>query len=85
MNAYARTAKPCTSQQALQRNTDHKIRVYGYCRVSTDMQAQHGLSLDAQQEDIRRFAADRVGSSTRFLSMVASRQRTPIGPRFSGW
>jgi site-specific DNA recombinase len=23
------------------------------------MQAQHGLSLDAQQEDIRRFAADR--------------------------
>ena len=59
MNAYARTTKPRKSQQAAQRNTDHKIRVYGYCRVSTDMQAQHGLSLDAQQEDIRRFAADR--------------------------
>ena len=59
MNAYARTTKPRKTQQATQRNTDHKIRVYGYCRVSTDMQAQHGLSLDAQQEDIRRFAADR--------------------------
>jgi len=59
MNAYARTAKPCTSQQALQRNTDHKIRVYGYCRVSTDMQAQHGLSLDDQREAIKQLAADR--------------------------
>ena len=59
MNAYARTTKPRKSQQAAQRNTDHKTRVYGYCRVSTDMQAQHGLSLDAQQDDIRRFAADR--------------------------
>ena len=59
MNAYVRTTRPRKSQQAAQRNTDHKIRVYGYCRVSTDMQAQHGLSLDAQQEDIRRFAADR--------------------------
>lgn len=35
------------------------IRVYGYCRVSTDMQAQQGLSLDAQQEEIRRYAAAR--------------------------
>ena len=35
------------------------ISVYGYCRVSTDMQAQHGLSLDAQQEEIRRYAKDR--------------------------
>ena len=34
-------------------------RVYGYCRVSTDMQAQYGLSLDAQQEEIRRYAQDR--------------------------
>ncbi|MFO0620418.1 MAG: recombinase family protein [Polyangia bacterium] len=33
--------------------------VFGYCRVSTDMQAQHGLSLDAQQEEIRRYAKDR--------------------------
>ena len=40
-------------------NTDHMIRVFGYCRVSTDMQAQHGLSLDAQQEMIKRYAADR--------------------------
>lgn len=40
-------------------NTGHPIQVFGYCRVSTDMQAQHGLSLDAQQEMIRRYAADR--------------------------
>jgi hypothetical protein len=85
MNAYARTTKPRKSQQAAQRNTDHKIRVYGYCRVSTDMQAQHGLSLDAQQETSGASLPIGVGSWTRFLSMVASRQRTPIGPRFSGW
>jgi len=35
------------------------IRVYGYCRVSTDMQAQHGLSLDAQEGEIRRYAKER--------------------------
>ena len=35
------------------------IRVFGYCRVSTDMQAQHGLSLDAQQEEIKRYARER--------------------------
>lgn len=34
-------------------------KVFGYCRVSTDMQAQQGLSLDAQQEEIRRYAAAR--------------------------
>ena len=34
-------------------------RVYGYCRVSTDMQAQHGLSLAAQEEEIKRYAAER--------------------------
>ncbi len=41
------------------RNTDNTIRVFGYCRVSTDMQVQYGLSLDAQQEEIKRFATDR--------------------------
>lgn len=35
------------------------IRVFGYCRVSTDSQAQHGLSLDAQQDEIRRYAEAR--------------------------
>ena len=47
------------SHQSLVRNTDHNIRVFGYCRVSTDMQVQHGLSLDAQRAEIERYAADR--------------------------
>ena len=48
-----------SSHLASKSNTDHMVRVFGYCRVSTDMQAQHGLSLDAQQEMIKRFAAER--------------------------
>lgn len=36
------------------------IRVYGYCRVSTDMQVQHGLSLDAQRDEIKRYATERA-------------------------
>jgi DNA invertase Pin-like site-specific DNA recombinase len=31
-------------------------RVFGYCRVSTDMQAQFGLSLEAQQNQIASYA-----------------------------
>ena len=47
------------SHPASSSNTDHKVRVFGYCRVSTDMQVQHGLSLDAQREEIKQCAADR--------------------------
>ncbi len=83
MNAYARTTKPRKCQQAAQRNTaDHKIRVYGYCRVSTDMQAQHGLSLDAQQETSGALLPIGVGSSTRFLSMVATPAKNTDRPAF---
>ena len=35
------------------------IRVVGYVRVSTDMQADHGLSLDAQLADIKRYCVER--------------------------
>lgn len=35
------------------------IRVVGYVRVSTDMQADHGLSLDAQLADIKRYCIER--------------------------
>ena len=32
-------------------------KTYGYCRVSTDEQAIHGVSLEMQEESIRAFAA----------------------------
>ncbi len=54
----ARTSK-IASHQSSHGKQDNKVRVFGYCRVSTDMQVQHGLSLDAQQEEIKRYAADR--------------------------
>ena len=54
----ARTSK-IASHQSSQSKLENKTRVFGYCRVSTDMQVQHGLSLDAQREEIKRYAADR--------------------------
>ena len=47
------------NQQATLRNTAHIVRVFGYCRVSTDMQAAQGLSLDDQRAAIQQYAADR--------------------------
>ncbi len=41
------------------RITEHRLKVFCYCRVSTDMQVQYGLSLDAQRSEIERYAADR--------------------------
>ena len=35
------------------------IRVAGYVRVSTDMQAEYGLSLDTQLAEIQRYCAER--------------------------
>ena len=64
MSAYnSRPAKKRNHRNALS-NTDHKIRVFGYCRVSTDMQAQHGLSLEAQLEEIKRCAAETTPAMT---------------------
>ena len=37
------------------RKDDTRMRVYGYCRVSTDMQADDGNSLDNQEDQIGRF------------------------------
>ena len=59
MSSHSTRSSKIRSHQSLVSNTDHKIRVFGYCRVSTDMQVQHGLSLDAQREEIMRTAADR--------------------------
>ena len=59
MSSHSTRSSKFRSHQSLVRNTDHNIRVFGYCRVSTDMQVQHGLSLDAQRAEIERYAADR--------------------------
>ena len=59
MTTYVRRSTAAKTQQATLRNTAHTTRVFGYCRVSTDMQAQQGLSLDDQREAIKQFAADR--------------------------
>lgn len=59
MSSHSARSSKFRSHQSLVRNTDHSIRVFGYCRVSTDMQVQHGLSLDAQRAEIERYAADR--------------------------
>ena len=59
MSSHSSRNSKSRSHLASSGNTDHKVRVFGYCRVSTDMQVQHGLSLDAQRAEIERFAADR--------------------------
>ena len=59
MTTYVRRSTANKTQQATLRNTAHTTRVFGYCRVSTDMQAQQGLSLDDQREAIKQYAADR--------------------------
>jgi hypothetical protein len=84
MTTYVRRSTAAKTQQATLRNTAHTTRVFGYCRVSTDMQAQQGLSLDDQREAIKLFALTEAGPSRKFLLTVASRRRTPIGPRFNG-
>jgi len=84
MNSHGNPRSKPRSHPSSSRNTEHIVRVFGYCRVSTDMQVQHGLSLDAQREEIKRVAADRGWSSRKFSSTVVSQQRTPTGPRFNG-
>lgn len=37
--------------------TEQATRVVGYCRVSTDKQADHGVSLEAQESKLRAYAA----------------------------
>ncbi len=45
--------QPTFSLQVNTLQQDRPLRVIGYVRVSTDMQAQEGVSLDAQRERIR--------------------------------
>ena len=59
MLTYKRPIAKQASHHSLTRKTDNQIRVFGYCRVSTDMQAAQGLSLDDQREAIKQCAADR--------------------------
>ena len=53
--AKNRTLPPQSSDGNMVRMPNTK-RAYGYVRVSTDMQAQYGLSLEAQESQIRGYA-----------------------------
>ena len=46
---------------------DYPLRVVGYVRVSTDIQAQEGVSLDAQQERIQAYC---VASGFRLVHLA---------------
>jgi site-specific DNA recombinase len=56
------------------------MRTIGYVRVSTDKQAEHGVSLEAQAEKIRAMS---VVHSAELLDIIvdgASRRRACSGP-----
>ena len=53
--AKNRTLPPQTSDGNMVRMSNTKC-AYGYVRVSTDMQAQYGLSLEAQESQIKGYA-----------------------------
>jgi predicted site-specific integrase-resolvase len=59
MISHKRPIAKQASHPSIVGNINHTVGVFGYCRVSTDMQAQQGLSLDDQREAIKQFAADR--------------------------
>jgi DNA invertase Pin-like site-specific DNA recombinase len=58
----ATTPLPAPSSYRARREmlrTNMQIKVCGYVRVSTDKQADFGLSLEAQEAEIRRYCAER--------------------------
>lgn len=60
MQTYSAPTTPSsTYRKPLAMMTTTMPRVTGYVRVSTDMQAEFGLSLDAQEAEIRRYCGER--------------------------
>lgn len=60
MLPYTRTFLAPSSHSALSRNMGNDmLSVVGYVRVSTDLQAEYGLSLDAQKAEIERYCRER--------------------------
>ncbi len=47
---------PSRNADGMMRTMEKRKRAFGYVRVSTDMQAQYGLSLDAQKKQIGQYA-----------------------------
>ena len=61
--------------------------VAGYARVSTEDQAQHGHSLEAQEDHVRRYMAFRKefqGREIRIFREKGESGRTPLGQRTEG-
>lgn len=59
MTAYSADTSPTFPRRKADSNIkpmESRKRAVGYVRVSTDMQAQYGLSLDAQESQIRNYA-----------------------------
>src|SRR5262245_49802939 len=54
--AYAANACQTAISDGKMIATVKRKRAFGYCRVSTDMQAQFGFSLEAQQNQIAAYA-----------------------------
>jgi DNA invertase Pin-like site-specific DNA recombinase len=60
------------------------VTAYGYIRVSTEGQADSGLSLDAQRQAIERYASSRGLTCTVLFCDAAESAGTPLEDRPSG-
>jgi putative DNA-invertase from lambdoid prophage Rac len=60
------------------------MRVYGYCRVSTAEQANKGLSLDTQQQQITGYAMMKGWTVAEFFVEAGVSGSTPLADRPEG-
>ena len=68
----------------LSKNTaSEQPRCFGYCRVSTEQQADSGIGLDEQRRKIEARAAEMNWRLEHVMSMPASaaRRRSDAGPK----
>jgi putative DNA-invertase from lambdoid prophage Rac len=63
---------------------DHAMRVFGYCRVSTTEQADGGVSLDAQRQQITGYAMMKSWQVSEFFVERAVSGSVPLAERPEG-